>query len=343
MKIWIDVGHPAQLNFYISTIRKLSRENQIFVTILDRGKLLAIAQKEIGDINNCKIIPIGRHRGTKMSVIFDVNIIRFFKLFQFCLIKKPNIALGNGFMHALIGKILKVPALTFSDDIERQIPFFLMKKFSSELYYVTGSDDGLKKDSKVQIFKALKEWSYLSPEFFVPSSEVLLNYDVEPNNYFFIREVMTGTINYNSQSSNLIATICEKLPEDFPVILSLENKKTRHFYPENWIVLQEPIEDIHSLIYHSRILISSGDSMAREGAILGVPSIYCGVREMKANNVMIKKGRLYHKPVDKVPNFMVDLLKDFSGKDKELFRQSLKEEWIDVSKFIIERINNIKI
>ena len=218
-----------------------------------------------------------------------------------------------------------------------------MKTFSNELYYVTGSDEGENNYSNIEVFKALKEWSYLSPEYLSPKLDIISSYNVKPNNYFFIREVMTGTINYNGQNSNLIATICDKLPKEFPVILSLENKATRHLYPDHWILLKEPIKDIHSLIYYSRILISSGDSMAREGAILGVPSIYCGVREMKANNVMIKKGRLFHKPIEMVPDFMIGLLKDFSGEDKELFRKSLKKEWIDVSKFIIERINNIKI
>ena len=39
-------------------------------------------------------------------------------------------------------------------------------------------------------------------------------------------------------------------------------------------------------MYYSQIVISSGDSGAyREGAMLGVPSIYAGNRDMPANDI----------------------------------------------------------
>ena len=41
--------------------------------------------------------------------------------------------------------------------------------------------------------------------------------------------------------------------------------------------------------------------MAREGAMLGVPSIYCGFRNMKANMILENKNILFHvKPGDVV-------------------------------------------
>ena len=56
---------------------------------------------------------------------------------------------------------------------------------------------------------------------------------------------------------------------------------------------QEPIEDIHSLIYYAAGLVSSGDSMAREAALLGVPSYYLGIRySMPANAAASKVASL---------------------------------------------------
>ena len=57
--------------------------------------------------------------------------------------------------------------------------------------------------------------------------------------------------------------------------------------------MKEPVKDIHSLMYFSQVVISSGDSVAREGAMLGVPSIYAGIRDMPANVIMIKKEMLF--------------------------------------------------
>ena len=74
-------------------------------------------------------------------------------------------------------------------------------------------------------------------------------------------------------------------------MLSLEDKSTKERYPEDWILLEEPVEGIHSLIYYSCALISSGDSMAREAALLGVPSYYLGIRyDMPAKSCCIKAG-----------------------------------------------------
>lgn len=63
MKIWIDIGHIAQLNFYLQSIKRLSRHNQVSITMINRGVLPKIANYELGMLNNIKIKTIGNHRG----------------------------------------------------------------------------------------------------------------------------------------------------------------------------------------------------------------------------------------------------------------------------------------
>ncbi len=342
MKIWIDIGHPAQLNFYSNAIKILSVDNHLLVTVLDRGKLIRIANKELGSIKNCEIIPLGSHTGSKKSAIIDANAIRFLKMWNFFIKNRPKIAVGNGFLHGVIGKTFGIPVIMFSDDIERKFSRVLMKKFSSRLYYVTGSEKN-NEYSDIQIFNSLKEWAYLSPDYFHPDKHSLDKYDLDVNNFIFVREVITGTLNYQGQAEDLIASVAAKFPANIKVLLSLEDKTKLNEYPKDWILLKEPVNDIHSLIYHSKLLVSSGDSMAREGAILGVPSIYCGVREMKANSVMIDKGMLFHKNIEKVPDFIKELLKSDEIEKQEQFRNRLKEDWINVTEFIVSEINNYKL
>lgn len=343
MKIWIDIGHPAQLNFYLNSIKELSKNNELLITVLDRGKLVKIALKEIACLDNCKVISLGHHSGSKLSAILDANMLRLLKLFKFYLVNKPQISLGNGFLHGIIGKIFGFKTIMFSDDIERKIPSFLMKMLASELYYVTGSDEKtFSNKKKIKIFNSLKEWAYLSPHYFAPNIDALLKYGVKSKKYIFVREVITGTLNYQSQTDNVIASFASEFPDEFKVLFSLEDKATLDQYPKDWILLEEPIEDIHSLIYYSRILVSSGDSMAREGSILGVPSIYCGVRDMKANEVMMRKGMLIHA---EGKNAISEIRKIKDGKsfeNQQEFRKKLSDEWIDVNQFIVDRIINYK-
>ena len=122
----------------------------------------------------------------------------------------------------------------------------------------------------------MKEWAYLSPDIFQPDKSVLDQYNLQPNEYFFFREVSVGTVNYKGQAPDSILNIAHLIPQNIPVLLSLEKKDKYQEYPQNWILLQEPIKDIHSLIYFSKGLVSSGDSMAREAALLGVSFILFG-------------------------------------------------------------------
>ena len=171
--------------------------------------------------------------------------------------------------------------------------------------------------------------------------DVLKKYNLIPHKYIFVREVSTKTINYLGQESNKLHVISNLIPSDHSVVLSLEDKSKIYLYPQNWILLQEPVEDIHSLIYYSRLLISSGDSMAREGAILGITSIYTGDREMAANSFLIKMGILNNCSIDEINSLLkgiFELNTDFSR--QENIRSELTKRFDDLTLFMFNLINS---
>jgi uncharacterized protein len=339
MKIWFDIGHLAQYNFYKYAIINLSKTNIVLVTAIDRGKLINILFKELEEIGGCKVIKVGKHTGNKYSIILRSNILRFIQLCFFYFKYKPDISVGNGFLHGFVGKLFNKPRLMFGDDIERKLDFMLKKFAATEIYYANVLSQG----EKIKSFNALKEWAYLSPSTFSPIVGSLSFYNLSPKNYIFIREVSVRSLNYANQKENLIASISNRLPQNLRVVLSLEDKSSYSQYPKDWILLSEPVSNIHSLIYFSKILISSGDSMAREGAILGVPSIYCGVRKMAANEMMIGKGMLLHKKIDDVPLTVKHIIaNDLKFPAQDDFRARLLHEWVDVTEFIVYQIRNIK-
>ncbi len=185
----------------------------------------------------------------------------------------------------------------------------------------------------------MKEWSYLSPTYFKPDISVLKKYGLKGKDFVFVREVSNKSFNYYNQKDALVCSISGKLEDGIPVLLSLEDKTIRDKFPLHWSILEEPIEDIHSLIYYSKLMVSSGDSMAREGAMLGVPSIYCGVREMKANELLIEKGILEHYPADNAIDPINKYIKSdlIPDKQKEI-RNKLLNEWIDMNSFMEKQI-----
>jgi predicted glycosyltransferase len=333
MNIYIDLLHPAHINLFKRLISQNAHKHNFIVTCINRGKVPKIAQEEI------KAVPvyiIGKHKGTKSSILFQANFLRFFQLLWF--LRNKPIDIGISFGSFLAGAILRLknkPNIHLSDDPERKINAILENYTCSARYL----PPIIKEGKKVKTFKALKEWAYLSPLYFKPSDEVLEFYKLKQKDYVFIREVSTGSLNYSGQEKNIIASIADQLPENIQVVLSLEDKKTIEDYPDHWKILQEPVKDIHSIIYYSKLVISSGDSMAREGAMLGVPSIYCGLREMKANQLLIDKQMMFHVFPHKLGNYIQSVLNGtiYCPSQNE-FRSSLLNQWTDVNEFLLKTL-----
>lgn len=173
---------------------------------------------------------------------------------------------------------------------------------------------------------------------------MLQQYGLAPHEYVFVREVSNRSFNYYNQSDGIISCFANGINTNTKVILSLEDKSCTNRYPAHWTILQEPIADIHSLIYYSNMVVSSGDSMAREGAMLGVPSVYCGIRKMKANDLLIQAGMLEHLPGMGALSFINHTIENKFDPIKQLStRNNLLVQWDDMTAFMKEQINRYKI
>ena len=335
MKIVIDINHVAHLNFFKNAIGILKDEgHEIFITILNRGRLIKIVEKELDLID---YFISGNYRGGLISIIFETKLIGFFRLSYFVIKMCPDVGLSVG--NFVLGMILKLAGkknYQFDDDPERKVNVFLESLTATTVYFPPITD---KKIWNTKNFNALKEWAYLSPKYFTPDKRILMQYGLKEKKYFFIREVSNKSLNYQDQEESPVSVFAHQLTKH-KVVLSLENKANISKYPKEWILLQEPIEDIHSLIYYSRLLISSGDSMAREGAMLGIPALYCGFRTMNANRILEDEGMLFHAIPRQIPQYVDDII---SGKittiPQDDFREILFNKWIDVTELIVNLIN----
>ena len=339
MKIWIDLGHIPQYNFYKPVIEQLTTEGHtIYLTYLCRGRMPQIIQKELGNISNVRLYEIGVHRMKRWSVLLEANLIRNIQLFIWKIGKQIDVILSNGYQAAMIGWLFGIASYSFGDDPETK-GSRLKLWFNKKTHYCIFEYHGKRQLSpKIKILPALKEWSYLSPTTFCPDISVLNQYGIEPREYIFLREVSVGTMNYVGQLSGAIYAIKDLIPKNKKVLLSLEEKDKRNLYPEDWILLEEPLKDVYSLIYYSCGLISSGDSMAREAAMLGIPSYYLGIRHfMPANLAAHKVAGLQCENSKNIK----DWIKQLSLPKEELIKQQISKRekiaksFIDISEYIL--------
>lgn len=345
MNIWIDIAHVPQLNFYMPFITELSnRGYHVYVTVLGRGKLPVIAQNEI-QFPNVEVKVIGRHRMNKWSVYIEANLLRIPLLLLWAIGKKIDIAFCNHHQASIVARILGIPGFAFGDDPESKIysMFVKMATQSHMLIYEDTTNGKILPGDKVM--RCLKEWAYLNPRTFVPNVKVLEKYGVKPKEYMFLREVTVGTTNYTGQKSGAILGIKDMIPAGMKVLFSLEEKKRREEYPADWILLQEPIEDIHSLIYYSAGLVSSGDSMAREAALLGVPAYYLGIRySMPANAAASKVASLQNRQTMDFAQWIDNLgaeSQESKVKNQEELRKHIDKAFIDINAYMMNLVENV--
>lgn len=329
----IDIYHIPQFNFFKNIILSLSHEN-VDLSCVKRGRLVEIIKYECKDYNLIVLGDYKKNRG-KISLIFKVIIPRIVSLYKLIKQNKYDFILTAASYQAnLIAKILNIPNISVVDD-PRKILFSIIKLSADEILvppFIASND-------KIRSFNALKEWAYLSPKYFKPNPDELKKYRLEQKKYIFVREVSTNTMNYSTQEEEIILNIGDKFPNEYEVVLSLEDKKFKTKYPSEWIILEEPVDDIHSLMYYSKIVISSGDSMAREGVMLGVPSIYCGIRNMPVNDLLMKREMLFKVEPEKTSSFINDIINDvIETKGQEEFRKELFESWDDPVEIILNKI-----
>lgn len=340
MNIWIDLAHIPQYNFYKWLILKCAEEGQtVYVTVLKRGKMPNIVRKELGGTANVRISFIGKHRSRKWSAILEANIIRNFQLIVWATGKHIDMGFSNGYQLALIGWLKGFPTYSFDDD-PQTVDYRPKLWFNKETCYCLYKySDAL--SPKAHVLPVLKEWSYLAPEYFHPDISALDEYGVQPKEYLFLREVSVGTVNYAGQEYGAVLAIEDLVPKEFKVILSLEDKSRRTLYPDNWIVLKEPVRDIHSLIYFSSGLISSGDSMAREAALLGVPSYYLGIRyDMPANAAATEVAGLQNAATMDIKDWLMTLNKPASLLEESQLsvRKQISSRFIDINRYMYDLI-----
>lgn len=357
MKIWIDIYHVPQFNFYLALMKELvAQGHEVLLTVLNRGKTVKIARADLermGLLNKgVQVFAIGKHKMNKWSVIWDANIYRLIRLGWWRKQHKVDVCFTNGFHAAIWSKMYGNPSYTFGDDPDT-FDYYPKVWFATKVHfclvdkqYIKGNGHEL--SDVVNVTRCLKEWAYLNPRTFVPNPNVLDKYGVKPKEYMFLREVTVGTINYKGQESGAILGIKDLMPKGMKVLFSLEEKKRRDEYPDDWILLQEPIEDIHSLIYYAAGLVSSGDSMAREAALLGVPAYYLGIRySMPANAAASKVASLQNQKtmpftqwIEKVNELRNEGLERLTEEQIKL-RQHIDEEFIDINQYMLGLVEGV--
>jgi len=229
-----------------------------------------------------------------------------------------------------------MPSVLFGDDYEYKLAHFL-SEFSGDYFIIPASVPSTGKN--ILKYKGFKELAYLHPNYFKPDRKVLEQYGIAPNNYVFIREVSRASLNYKNLRQMGLPEVIRSL-NDFglKVVLSLEDKTRAESLKDKCIILEEPVEDIFSLMSFALFTISSGDSMARESCLVGTPAIYTGGRDMIINKELIERGCMFKVDNKQQLSTAIENIieNDIKKETMAIIERAVKHEWMDTTKVILD-------
>lgn len=281
MNVLFDLVHPADVNFFSKTInRLLSEGHSVTCIVLKRGNLPKIVQKEFP---KTKIIIVGKHRPKIFGKIFGMfqRELFFIKLY---LTKKFDVVFGFGFYAGMFSWIRGIKSVHIHDDKEYKTIFFLSKLFARKFISLCPS-----KGRTVMEVHSYKELAYLSPKYFQSDDKVLSKLKIKPKKYIYVREVANISVNYAGSKRidySLLFDYCKE--NNLKIIFDPEGESK--YKDVSLLKGVFTLEEHNSIKNNAALIVTSGDTVLREGALLGVPTIYTSQRNMAINEVLLKKG-----------------------------------------------------
>jgi len=334
-KILLDITHVAEFNFFKNAIERMESFAEIDVIIRSRGQLAQIMDREFG---KNKYDQIGKHYATIYGKLFGL-IYRNIEVISYCHGKNYDLYTGFGSFYAsFASRFYRKPSVLFPDDYEYKLTYNLCK-YSSDYLVIP---DSIPSTGNVLKYRGFKELAYLHPNYFSPNEKVLDYYNLEPNEYVFIREISKRSLNYKDLDQIDLPTIIRSIYEaGLKAVVSLEDKNA-YTKLENCIIIDKPV-DVFSLMHFALFSISSGDSMARESCLVGTPSIYTGERDMVVNKEFINKSCMFKvNNLSDLNNTVQNIInKNIKKETKRIIEKSIKYEWMDTTEVIVDVLEAI--
>ena len=270
MRIIFALGHPAHFHLFKNVISKLDEKGAVTKILITDKDILKRLLHEHG--YSYTVIAPRKNRETilyKAIKIFKST----FSLYKIVKSFKPTLMIGSLTQPSYISAITGIPYIfTGEDDISYTfLQCAVTYPFVSHILAPLPTKVGIFKYKKVP-YSGYQKLSYLHPNFFKPSDEVLESKGITKP-FYLIRLVNLNAyhdVNIKGLSGNILDSIIKKLEKKGRVFITSE--KTLGV---NYQKYELPIQakDIHHLLYYADIYIGDSQSMAVEAAMLGTPSI----------------------------------------------------------------------
>lgn len=336
MKIFIDIGHPAQVHYFRNFIKIMKEKgHEFFITARDKE-----VTHQLLNYYNIEFHSRGKGRNGYLGKSFYI-LEADYKLFKYAKIFKPDLFLSFGSPYAAhASKFFNRPHIAFDDTDHAKFEHMMYVPFTDEIhtpeYYC--KDFG-KKHFR---FNGIMEISYLHPKYFLRqiSDEKLRSKLViirlisweASHDFGHFRESLTNFVNFLNEISKKFDIIISS-EKDVPSELKKYYQKIRP-------------ETLHNLLNKASIYIGEGSTIANECAILGTPNILInpiskniGVHQFLHSKGLQEFYDNFNIALPRIYN-LLENIDDEKNKIKERATSFLNET-IDVTEYLINTIERV--
>ncbi len=272
--------------FFKNAIAKMKEQHKLTILVRPRGDLVEFATREL----DVPIRVVSKHYPTHLGKFWGLILrVGYLILERF---RNPYdvITSHGGLDAAIAGRLSLKKSVIFYDTYEYRSLFELCRLFSSK--YVVPESLGVK-GKNVVTYNGYKELAHLYD--FEPSTRILNDLKVKKKSYVFIRHIAHVSLDcWEHNHESTLERIVEYLnSRNYPIVASVEQGADHiPLLMRSAKVLQKSTSEMHSLMYHASCVVSSGGTVAREAAVLGVPAMYIGRLDMRVQRDLIREGLL---------------------------------------------------
>ena len=272
MKIIIDICHPAHVHFFCIPYLKLI-ENKHDVLVTSRNKDVTLQLLEEKNIKNTCISSApdspSINKFIKELISREKRLLKIVKSF------KPDIITGiGGIFAAHVAKLSKAKSIVFYDTENATIQNLLTYPFTNKLF-VPQCYSGWTPRNRTVRYNGYHELSYLHPNYFKPDKEIAIKngVDVEKKN-IFLRVVSWNAnhdINEIGWSNEFLEEVISLFSAQTNIIISTERPLAQKF---SKFLYKGNTSELHHVLAHCDLYLGESATIASEGAVMGIPSIY---------------------------------------------------------------------
>lgn len=286
MNIFISINHPAHVHYFRNFIRLMEERGHHFI-VTNRDSPMINQLLDFYQIAHTTGRERKKNRSTlKVLYTLSKNVRNMVRMSR-----RDHVDFYVGFGSAscaLTSFVTRKPCVLVDDtdhNLKNQtiyLPFcsrvFTPFYFNSKLFKYKWAK------RKQENLQAYVEQFYLHSKYYHPDSSILDTLGLTSQDYVIVRfSAFDASHDKGIQSLDVEtrkSLIC-LLEQKYRVVLSLEAPTDDAFFKER--LLTFPPHRMHDLLYHARMIVTEGATMASEAYVLGVPYLY--LNPIKCGNI----------------------------------------------------------